>query len=390
MRKMRVLESSKRAIMSIVFCAALVSFNFRFILYYHELQQHDTARNEIKRPFPLPLEGKDYKIFQPSYDMDQSHLGPALFAPPNEFIQTFSKHITWLKTITPRDYSSKRNSTILERAQEMYIELIKSSVSATTYNDAELSVKPGKQFRVKDFNPDERVGGNDWAYLGETMTGTIRLNNVWNLLATVTGKNIPGDYIETGVWRGGSSIFARAIMSALGELDRVSFVCDSFDGLPPGDRSLDRGDIGWHEMNGYLAVSEDIVAANFHKYGLLGSNVVFAKGFFNETMPPLSRHVKKLAVMRLDGDMYESTVDVLYNLYDRLSIGGYLIMDDWFGFPSKTACEDFFSVHGIQPEIIRIDRLSAYWEKTEEVDIQYWRYEQNRFKPEMEKLDVVE
>ena len=55
-------------------------------------------------------------------------------------------------------------------------------------------------------------------------------------------------------------------------------------------------------------------------------------------------------------------------------------MDDWFGFPSKTACEDFFEVHGIQPNIVSIDQLSAYWKKTEEVDIQFWRYEQNKFK----------
>jgi O-methyltransferase len=79
--------------------------------------------------------------------------------------------------------------------------------------------------------------------------------------------------------------------------------------------------------------------------------------------------------------MYESTVDVLYNLYDKLSIGGYLIMDDWYNFPSKIACEDFFKVHGINPEIIQIDGLSAYWKKTEQVDIQYWRYEQSKFKP---------
>jgi len=78
--------------------------------------------------------------------------------------------------------------------------------------------------------------------------------------------------------------------------------------------------------------------------------------------------------------MYESTVDVLYNLYDKLSIGGFVIMDDWFGFPSKIACIDFFKVHKIEPEIIPIDHLSAYWQKTEHVDIQYWRYEQSKFK----------
>jgi hypothetical protein len=54
---------------------------------------------------------------------------------------------------------------------------------------------------------------------------------------------------------------------------------------------------------------------------------------------------------------------------------------NWYGFPSKTACEHFFSVHGISPEIIQIDTLSAYWKKTEQVDIQYWRYQENEFKP---------
>jgi O-methyltransferase len=79
--------------------------------------------------------------------------------------------------------------------------------------------------------------------------------------------------------------------------------------------------------------------------------------------------------------MYESTVDVLYHLYNKLSVGGYVIIDDWFGFPAKRACEDFFQVHRINPEIIAIDKTAAYWKKTEDIDIQFWRYEQSDFKP---------
>ena len=79
--------------------------------------------------------------------------------------------------------------------------------------------------------------------------------------------------------------------------------------------------------------------------------------------------------------MYESAVDVLYNLYDKLSLGGYLIMDDWFGFPSRTAVEDFFRVHGQEmPDIIAIDNLSAYWKKTKDFEINYERYEKADFK----------
>jgi O-methyltransferase len=113
---------------------------------------------------------------------------------------------------------------------------------------------------------------------------------------------------------------------------------------------------------------------------------VFVTGFFNETMGPLSRRIRRLSIMRLDGDMYESTVDVLYHLYDKLSVGGYVIMDDWEmaggkPFPAKRAVEDFCSVHGINPMIYRIDDSSVYWQKTEDVQLQYWRYQQNRFKP---------
>lgn len=77
-----------------------------------------------------------------------------------------------------------------------------------------------------------------------------------------------------------------------------------------------------------LTKNSETVASSFHKFGLLDANVVFAKGFFNESMPVLSKHIDRLSIMRLDGDMYESTVDVLYPLYEKLSIGGYVIMDD--------------------------------------------------------------
>jgi len=217
------------------------------------------------------------------------------------------------------------------------------------------------------------------------MTGFARLDNVRDLLLDVLKNNIQGGYIETGVWRGGSSIVARAVVAAYGATDRISYVCDSFAGLPPGDRSLHIKDLNW-DNTPYLEVSSETVASSFHKFGLLDANVVFAKGFFNESMPVLSKHIDKLSIMRLDGDMYESTVDVLYPLYEKLSIGGYVIMDDWRTFPSRTACEDFFKVHDIQPDIIAIDQNSAYWKKTEEIKIQHWRYEQNKFKVDQTKI----
>ena len=82
----------------------------------------------------------------------------------------------------------------------------------------------------------------------------------------------------------------------------------------------------------------------------------------------------------MDGDMYQSTVDVLYNLYDKVEINGYVIIDDWYGFPAKDACMDFFKVHEINPSIVSIDRIAAYFQKTKHVTIQYWRYKNKKFR----------
>ncbi|KAL7516729.1 hypothetical protein ACHAWX_001713 [Stephanocyclus meneghinianus] len=279
----------------------------------------------VQRPFEMPLEGATYRIFQPLFDMDD--LDEQLLSSADDFISAFSKRVSWVNTMV----SNPPEGGNEEYARSMYLEMIKSFVSALVFGDKELAIRPnlGPSKKMSGpLNPARRNVGADWAYLGDTMTGSVRLNNVRDLISDVITNNVEGGYIETGVWRGGSSIFARAVITAHGQAqNRISYVCDSFAGLPPGDRSLDPKDTNW-DNTPYLEVASEIVAGSFNRYGLLDRNVVFAKGFFNETMPPLSKHVEELSVMRLDGDMYESTVDVLYHLYDKLSIGGYVIMDD--------------------------------------------------------------
>ena len=251
-------------------------------------------------------------------------------------------------------------------------------ISALIYGNSEKSVKPSKNPVLKPLDRGAREKGNDWTYLGYTMTGTARLYNVLALLKDVFQNKVDGDYIETGVWRGGSSIFARGVIRVYNESHRRSFVCDSFMGLPPGDRNLDQRDSTWNNMT-YLAASSETVALHFHESGMQDPNVIFVKGFFNDTMVALATKVQSVAAICLDGDMYESTVDVLYHLYDKLSVGGYVIVDDWFGFPARTACEDFFKVHGMNVTIVPIDKMSVYWQKTKQIKIQHWRYKQSKF-----------
>ncbi|KAM3567280.1 hypothetical protein VYU27_010571 [Nannochloropsis oceanica] len=325
------------------------------------------------------MQGKHFDILRPWYDMSIQWIGvQQLLASPEDWVERLISRLQWLDPLTS-GYDDRPQSV---RARAAYLEVIKMHTSGLVYGCEERSAMPsGTTVLLGTTDPAKRGSGLDWTYLGNTMTGGARLNNLESLLEDVFLQGIPGDYIETGVWRGGSSIFARAVMRSYNEGHRMSYVCDSFRGLPPGDRGLNPDDKGWEGLGGhYLEVSANTVASNFHEMGLLDPNVVFAKGFFNDTLTPLSSQIQKLAIMRLDGDMYESTVDALYRLYDKLSMGGYVIIDDWFGFPAQVACVDFFHVHGINPEIIKIDEIAVYWQKTEEIEIQYWRYKTGVFR----------
>src|SRR5262249_48778679 len=141
-------------------------------------------------------------------------------------------------------------------------------------------------------------------------------------------RGVPGDFIETGVWRGGACIFARAVLRAYGDPERKVWVADSFEGLPKPDAAkypADRGSRLYRQA--HLAVSLEEVTANFARYNMLDDRVVFLRGWFRDTLP--TAPIEKLAVLRLDGDLYESTMEALSHLYDRVSVGGYVIVDDY-------------------------------------------------------------
>lgn len=275
------------------------------------ISQASTKVAMAPSPFQMPIKGDKFEIFQPLFHMEESKKNPTLFATPQAFLITFEERISWVNTMTSNEGKSQLDvHDVKDHAALMYLEMIKSFVSGFAFHKAELSVKPklgNKILTTAQFDAKKRAIGNDWTYAGDTMTGWKRIDNVYNLLKDVIENNIKGDYIETGVWRGGSSIFAKAALSVLEPgSSRVSYVCDSFQGLPPGDKQLDKRDKNW-DNTPYLEVSSDTVANNFIKYGLLDSNVVFAKGFFNETMPHLSKHIQTLSIMRLDVSLISCT-----------------------------------------------------------------------------------
>ena len=196
------------------------------------------------------------------------------------------------------------------------------------------------------------------------MVGRQHLADVRSCVDEVLANGVAGDFIETGVWRGGVTILMRGMLEAWGDTDRRVWVADSFQGLPSPDAEAYPQDVG-HDMSDVatLQVSADQVRVNFERYGLLDDRVEFLEGWFADTLA--SAPIGQLAILRLDGDMYQSTMDSLGALYPKLSVGGFVIVDDYGAWqPCRQAVDDYRATHGITDEIVVVDWTGVHWRRT--------------------------
>src|SRR5438874_10694196 len=219
------------------------------------------------------------------------------------------------------------------------------------------------QGKLLTLSTANRMEGRIWPLVAHTMIGLKRLDNLEFCIEQVITNGVVGDLIETGVWRGGATIFMRAMLKAYGVTDRCVWVADSFEGLPPPNTGKYPYDANsqLHESR-ELAVSLEEVQANFERYGLLDGQVRFLKGWFCDTLP--AAPIERLAVLRLDGDMYQSTMDALVSLYPKVSQGGYVIVDDYGCIPAcRQAVRDYRSANNITDEIRDIDWTGIFWQK---------------------------
>lgn len=216
----------------------------------------------------------------------------------------------------------------------------------------------------KPYDPAARETGRDWPARAESMIGLRRMDNIQRCVHTIVEEDVPGDLIEAGVWRGGACIFMKANLVALGDTTRTVWVADSFQGLPKPNAVVYPADHGdeLHRRTG-IAVGVDQVRHNFERYGVLDDRVQFLVGWFKDTLP--SAPIEQLALMRLDGDMYESTWQAIEALYPKLSPGGFCIIDDYGSHQSQAgqAVSDYRKANGIDEPIEDIDGYGAYWRK---------------------------
>jgi O-methyltransferase/8-demethyl-8-(2,3-dimethoxy-alpha-L-rhamnosyl)tetracenomycin-C 4'-O-methyltransferase len=254
-------------------------------------------------------------------------------------------------------------------ATDLYLDLLAKTLTGTLREDPPIDPWHGEVHAVADdtvlvgpgkFDPAVRAAGQDWPAKAETMIGLARLTNLRGLIERILAADTPGDFLEAGIWRGGACIYMRGVLAAHGVLDRKVIGVDSFAGLPPPAAPQDAGDR--HHLFHVLAVSKAEVRRNFARFGFDDARTVLFEGLFADVLP--TAPIGPLALLRLDGDMYGSTMDVLNACYDKVVPHGYVVVDDYNLPPVRQAISDFLEARGELDHVpVLIDRNGIYFQK---------------------------
>lgn len=198
-----------------------------------------------------------------------------------------------------------------------------------------------------------------------TMTSVERMYALYQAVKYVTAANIPGDFVECGVWKGGSSMLAATTLLHLGQTQRKLYLYDTFEGMSKPtdvDVSIRDSQPAWEtwkksmskEYNQWCYASLEEVVANLRSTQYPAESLFFVKGKVEDTIPETIP--EQIALLRLDTDWYESTYHELKMLLPKLARNGVLIVDDygyWKG--AREAVDRYFEESGIHLLLCRID-----------------------------------
>jgi len=188
------------------------------------------------------------------------------------------------------------------------------------------------------------------------------INQVKFLLEDVIKNNISGCIVETGVWRGGMSMWMQSVLKYHQD-NRDIWLYDIFGKFPSSSNSKDQYIHNITEMLFESAPTASDVQNNFKTHGLLDTNIKFVVGDFKHTVP--QNQIHQIALLHCDSDYYDSTKIVLENFYSKINKGGYIIIDDYNNpyLACKTAVDEFRSKYNISTPIIDTHGGSVYWRK---------------------------
>jgi O-methyltransferase len=240
----------------------------------------------------------------------------------------------------------------LDENQFLYLELLKKVIINSVYH-------PNKDVTEGRVWPD---------FPTLSMIGMPRLDNIQKLTLDCLSNNIKGDFIEAGIWKGGAVALMAAILNTTKTKNRRVIGVDSFEGIPPAKPDIYPADavhIGCEKIEILLNNSLEEVKGYINRMGLDdGNNIQLIKGWFSEVLPDLVRDGAKFALVRIDGDTYESTIQALENLEPCTSQGGYIIIDDYYSWDGcKKATQDYRLIKDITSPLITVDWTCVYWKK---------------------------
>lgn len=261
------------------------------------------------------------------------------------------------------------------RERRRYLDLLKRCLVNVIYRDPPV---PTPWHHAREFDLEARLAGRDWPSQAHTMVGLRRLDHLQALIEDVLRRDVPGDLVEAGTGRGGAAILMRGVLAAYDVPDRRVWVADSFRGFPTGgEGGLTRRSYRSPEFAraaadpaaaGALAeqfasgTSAAEVRDAFARYGLLDERVRFLDGWFQDTLP--AAPIERLALLRVDADLYDSTLGALTWLHPRLSEGGYAVVDDYGALTEcREAVHDYLAEAGLSVEVQPVDGQAVFWRR---------------------------
>tara|TARA_Y100001968_G_scaffold333447_1_gene396315 strand:- start:1014 stop:1892 length:879 start_codon:yes stop_codon:yes gene_type:complete len=198
-----------------------------------------------------------------------------------------------------------------------------------------------------------------------SLVGWEGMEATYQVTRRIFSNKISGDLVECGVAEGGSALLLCRLNEEYDE-NRQVWLFDSFEGLPePTDDDFKSGKTGFHvrplPKGSCLGTIENVSNLLFDKYRIDRSNVELVKGWFQDTLPNKASKIDQIAVLRLDGDWYESTKCCLIHLYSKVVPGGVVILDDYIScFGCKKATDEFLQENGIDAKI-ELDGRGGAW-----------------------------